>query len=203
MYGGLSGNDILKGGENNDLLFGESGRSIPAGNEHNDTLDCSDSDYTLLGGVGFDLTLGGNGESNYTLIGGTGNDTLVGAAGADLFIFEDGFGVDVIKDFDEFTAAEMIDLTPVRANTDFIKFTTNYCGQSSADAVITDGANTITLLNVLTTDFGADDFNLVSVYSGKRGLMPLTVELLDTLPIALIVGNVFAASVSSLQPSSA
>ena len=179
LYGGPTGADTLLGGQGSDFLFAEgaddvmdggdgfdlmnggAGNDSMSGGNGNDRLEGNLGDDTLDGGAGDDELFGGNGGSSDTLIGGTGNDTMAGEAGADTFIFEDGFGIDVITDFDEFSAAEVIDLSLVSAITDFSDLQANHLSQNGADAVITDGANTITLNNVLIADLGADDFDFI------------------------------------------
>ncbi|WP_238045900.1 immunoglobulin-like domain-containing protein, partial [Pseudomonas putida] len=91
ISGAKDGNDILSGGNGNDILFGQGG---------NDTLD---------GGRGNDILLGGSG--NDTLIGGHGDDILIGGSGADTFVWKAGdFGNDVIKDF-KLSDKDKIDLS--------------------------------------------------------------------------------------------
>lgn len=53
---------------------------------------------SLSGGAGADSILGGAG--NDTITGGAGNDTLSGGSGDDRFDLADGFGADIITDFD-------------------------------------------------------------------------------------------------------
>ena len=179
LFGGPTGADTLKGGQGSDFLFAESsddvleggdgfdlmnggaGDDLMRGGNGNDRLEGNLGADTLEGGSGDDELFGGNGGSSDTLDGGTGNDTLAGEAGADTFIFADGFGIDVITDFDEFSAAEVIDLSLVSAITDFADLQANHLSQNGANAVITDGANSITLNNVLIADLGADDFDFV------------------------------------------
>jgi len=135
---GSSGINSLNGGNGNDYLRGFAG---------NDTLRGGNGNDTLLGEVGFD-----------TLDGGAGNDTLTGGVNGDTFIFADGFGQDTITDFEEFNNLEKIDLSAVTAITDFADLAANHLTQSGANAVITDGANTITLNNVNIADLDANDF---------------------------------------------
>ncbi|MCV6592805.1 MAG: calcium-binding protein, partial [Silicimonas sp.] len=130
-----------------------------SGGNGNDRLEGNLGEDTLDGGAGNDSLYGGNGASSDTLIGGAGDDLLAGEAGADIFVFADGFGQDVITDFDEFSGAEEIDLAMVTAIIDFADLTANHLSQVGANAVITDGANTITINNVLITDLDAGDFN--------------------------------------------
>ena len=68
---GLEGDDRLYGHGGDDTLFGDEGNDLLAGGEGDDVLD-----------------------------GGEGDDTLWGGTGADRIIFRDGYGHDVIMDFD-------------------------------------------------------------------------------------------------------
>lgn len=68
---GLDGDDDLYGHGGDDILYGDSGDDMLAGGSGDDTLD-----------------------------GGSGNDTLWGADGADQIVFRDGYGADVVMDFD-------------------------------------------------------------------------------------------------------
>ena len=62
-----------------------------------DTIPAPDNDL-IDGDNGNDSIDGGIGED--TITGGEGNDTLTGGAGDDIFVVDDGFGADVITDFD-------------------------------------------------------------------------------------------------------
>ncbi len=80
------GNDTLRGGTGDDILYGQGGTD------------------TLEGGDGNDILYGGTG--NDTLQGGKGNDTLIGGTGDDVFLWKAGDAgtaaapaLDVIKDF--------------------------------------------------------------------------------------------------------
>lgn len=180
LFGGLTGDDTLMGNQGSDYLFAEDGDDLVdggdgfdlmnggAGNDTmlggngNDRLEGNLGEDVLDGGSGDDELFGGNGTFADTLIGGTGNDTLSGEQGADTFVFEDGFGTDVITDFDEYSGAEKVDLTLVSGITDFADLQAFHLSQSGANALITDGANTITLLNVTVVDLGADDFEFLA-----------------------------------------
>lgn len=157
-----SSDDVLDGGDGFDLLNGGAGNDLMNGGNGNDRLEGNLGEDTLEGDAGDDELFGGNGAFSDTLNGGAGNDTLAGEAGADTFIFVDGFGQDVITDFDAFSAAERIDLSLVSAITDFADLTANHLSQDGANAVISDGVNSITLNNVLITDLGADDFEFLA-----------------------------------------
>jgi Ca2+-binding RTX toxin-like protein len=70
-----SGDDVIHGTINSDVLDGGAG---------NDTIYGYNNDDTLIGGVGNDLLNGG--ASNDLLIGGAGNDTLDGDAASDTVV---------------------------------------------------------------------------------------------------------------------
>ena len=85
---GTAGADTLRGGAGADTLSGGAGADVLYGQDGNDRL---------TGGTGRDLLYGGAGADR--LQGSAGNDTLWGGAGADHFVFQQGDGVDVIRDF--------------------------------------------------------------------------------------------------------
>jgi Ca2+-binding RTX toxin-like protein len=121
------------------------------GGANNDVLD---------GGGGNDMLDGGGG--NDTLTGGSGNDTLFGGGNADRFIFANGFGDDVILDFNATNNAEKIDLSGVTSITSYADLTdpgNPHMTQAGADVVIDDFAgNTITLQGVNIADMNGADF---------------------------------------------
>jgi len=86
---GAGGADTLIGFKGSDVLKGDGGADVLVGNRGGDKL---------VGGKGNDTLLGGSGRDK--LEGGRGNDTLTGGTGADRFVFKDGFGQDVITDFE-------------------------------------------------------------------------------------------------------
>ncbi len=156
LYGG-AGNDTLIGGAQNDTLVGGAGDDVLRGAWQNDALYGREGDDALYGGSDADRLYGD--EGNDTLWGETGNDTLEGGAGADVFVFTDGFGQDVITDFDAASSAEKIDLSGLSAITSFADLTANHLSQAGGNAVIqAPGGYRITLLGVGTGDLGADDF---------------------------------------------
>ncbi len=144
---GGAGNDRLLGGWQNDTLNGDDGNDTLYGEWHNDTL---------YGGLGNDTLDGGSG--NDRLFGGTGNDILTGGADHDTFVFADGFGQDVITDFDALDTAERIKLTDVSTinnMSDLLAAAT----QSGSDVVIdAGGGNVLTLENVTLADLDGSDF---------------------------------------------
>ncbi|MEM7427090.1 MAG: tandem-95 repeat protein [Pseudomonadota bacterium] len=176
LYGG-GGNDVLNGGAGFDILFGEDGDDILNGGAGpdelyggagEDTLNGDGGSDFLFGGGGADTLNGGNGADileggagRDILDGGAGNDDLFGDGGGDTFVFTDGFGDDVIFDFNEFNANEKVDLAGVTNITDFADLTANHLSQSGNHALITDGTDSITLRFVDISDLDAGDFNFV------------------------------------------
>jgi Ca2+-binding RTX toxin-like protein len=86
---GTPGADSIRGDETDNVIDGLAG---------NDQLFGNGGDDTLRGGVGNDALDGGNG--NDVLDGGAGNDSLNGGAGDDSYVFGNGYGQDVINDYD-------------------------------------------------------------------------------------------------------
>lgn len=96
-----AGNDILFGGDGQDLGIGGPGSDLMRGETGNDTLMGGSENDVLLGGTGNDLLMGGSGAD--WLLGEAGNDTLIGDANAD--IFDGGSGDDcIIVDASDFLA---------------------------------------------------------------------------------------------------
>ncbi|MEB3340727.1 PLAT/LH2 domain-containing protein [Okeania sp.] len=94
MRGG-SGNDTLNSGKGNDRMWGQSGNDYLIGRSGNDILMGGEGSDTLEGGIGRDR-----------LNGGPGNDVLIGGASIDRFIFNtneeftsEDLGTDEITDF--------------------------------------------------------------------------------------------------------
>jgi Ca2+-binding RTX toxin-like protein len=83
-----------KGGD--DSVIGGSGADFLWGGDGNDTLIGANGNDTLVGGAGIDM-IGGPGSGNDTLYGnsGSGGDGVL-----DTFFFRDGWGTDIVFDFD-------------------------------------------------------------------------------------------------------
>lgn len=121
---GGDGADFIVGGPGEDRLVGGDGDDTARGYSQNDTLDGDDGADLLFGNLGADLLRGGNGEDllwgnsgndrlfgrdgddelygglgGDVLHGGRGTDTLLGGGGGDVFQFQDGDGLDIIRDF--------------------------------------------------------------------------------------------------------
>ncbi|MEO0849789.1 MAG: calcium-binding protein [Pseudomonadota bacterium] len=155
LFGG-EGNDILAGDAGFDRLFGENGNDTLNGGDGTDALFGQLGNDSLEGGADNDRLLGGAGFDS--LNGGSGDDELTGNFNADFFVFEDNFGNDTILDFDQANAFEAIDLSAVSGITDFADLVNNHLTDVEGTAVITDGANTITIAGVAAADLVAGDF---------------------------------------------
>jgi len=81
LTGTSGGNDDLRGGDGNDLMFGEAGADKLFGGQGDDTLSGGLDNDKILGGAGDDELSGGQGKDK--LLGGGGDDTLSGDQGAD------------------------------------------------------------------------------------------------------------------------
>ena len=88
MFGGDSGNEVLTGGSNNDVLVDGAGSAVMNGGAGNDTL---------WGGAGTDYLYGGAG--NDRLIGQAGTNLITGGSGADQFVVTTADTSDWIVDY--------------------------------------------------------------------------------------------------------
>lgn len=138
MIDGRDGNDILDGGAGHDRLLGGAG------------------DDDLSGGAGRDRLNGGTGAD--TLSGGAGRDRMVGGADADVFVFGDGFGRDVVFDFDGMGDADTIDLRLLTSVTDFTDLMTSHVRDTKAGLIIASGTDSLFLRGLDRADLEVDDF---------------------------------------------
>lgn len=107
FLGGTAGNDILTGGDGDDLIFGNGGKDIMSGGNGNDKLYSTNLERqggdlqgdVMQGGAGADMMFGSDGndrmdgnEGNDQLIGGAGHDWLMGGAGSNTI--DGGIGFD-------------------------------------------------------------------------------------------------------------
>ena len=104
---GSGGNDALDGSADPDEMSGLEGDDTLHGHGGDDTLHGHDGNDTLYGDAGNDALYGDGGDDDLhggsgddTLDGGAGDDTLEGGAGGDTVVFRDGYGHDVVMDFD-------------------------------------------------------------------------------------------------------
>lgn len=145
LYGG-AGNDRLEGEGGLDRLFGGNGNDILLGGAQDDRLFGAANDDFLGGGSGNDWLLGEGGRD--VLSGDAGNDVLTGGWFSDRFVFRDGFGLDIITDFDPNNINEVIDLRNVSAIADEADLFANHMFQVGSDVEIRDLlGNVITVQN--------------------------------------------------------
>lgn len=155
---GNAGADKLLGGAGEDVLNGGNGADTLIGGNKADKLYGGRGKDVLNGGKGADLMVGGNGKD--TLKGGAGDDRMTGGKGADTFVFQNKFGDDVITDFGARNNNEKIDLSSVTQIRHWNDLANNHMEQAAngTDVVISQGGNSITLLDVDLGDLGANDF---------------------------------------------
>ena len=136
--------DVITGNEEDNQFRGRGGDDELAGGGGNDDL---------RGGEGNDMLNGGDGDDR--LSGGTGDDILTGGFGSDTFVFREGFGSDIITDFD----AEVGDVVNFR-NLDLDSFDElRPLMTDTADGVsITVGTDTLVLAGVEVSELQANDF---------------------------------------------
>lgn len=103
ILSGFAGNDQLLGGEGNDTLFGDDGDDTLLGGDGSDQLFGDAGNDEIDAGDGFDLLRGGRGDDEIdgadgpdTLIGDSGRDTLFGGAGNDMLDGVDGDSDDLL-----------------------------------------------------------------------------------------------------------
>ncbi|MEL7464658.1 MAG: LamG-like jellyroll fold domain-containing protein [Pseudomonadota bacterium] len=172
---GSAGDDRLEGGYGADSLLGGTGEDVIAGQNDNDTLRGGADDDALYGGWGSDMVVGDagddwirGGQSNDilnggagddTLFGDQGNDVLAGGSGGDQFAFQDGFGVDDIRDFDASDADEKIDLSRVSAIEDWRDLNDGgHLIDRGPNVEIRAGADRILIRNVTVDELTEDSF---------------------------------------------
>ncbi len=117
------------------------------------------SDNILYGGAGNDSLHGGAGNDslygdagNDSLYGGAGNDSLYGGAGSDEFVFGDGFGSDLVSDFED-------DIDLIRVDIGGVSYSGLAITSNGSDTEISvSGHGTITLNNFDVANLTEDDF---------------------------------------------
>jgi len=153
---GGNGNDTINGGGGNDLIFGEVGNDRLSGGDGNDTMIGGNGNDNLDGGAGNDNLSGELGDDLIT--GGAGDDMMNGGQGRDTFVFLAGFGKDVVSDFKvgsdvvQFSKSVFTSFAAVQAAT---------VNNGVGFAVISAGADTVTLLGVSKAQLIAGDFRFV------------------------------------------
>jgi Ca2+-binding RTX toxin-like protein len=97
---GTNGDDILRGGRENEIFSGQGGEDIINAGAGKDSLKGGAGEDILNGGAGADNLNGGAGKDVFE--GGAGKDTLTGNAGADKFVFSSSSeGIDTISNFSD------------------------------------------------------------------------------------------------------
>ena len=151
-----TGNDSVIAGKGKDRVSGADGDDTLLGGNNRDRLDGGKGNDRLIGEDGRDIINGGRGED--VLIGGTGRDTLTGGLNDDIFVFSDGFGEDIITDFD-ITGGEEISLDVRTGIQDAADLFANHLSQVGANVLIDDlNGNTILLQDVVLEDLNVDHF---------------------------------------------
>lgn len=114
---GGSGNDTLYGGEGNDTLVGNAGQDTLYGGNGDDGFDGDEGSDILYGEVGNDIIYGG--LENDFLYGGVGNDILLGDEGADFL--NGGSGNDVMYGHSGLDTFDASDLVTSAGDVDFVR----------------------------------------------------------------------------------
>ncbi len=176
---GMEGNDTIRGGEGenylrgfegDDLIIGGSSLDIIGGEEGNDTIRAGAGDDFIVSNEGDDSVAGEAGNDlikthigNDTLLGGSGDDTLrpgrgddvmAGGSGNDIFVIGRSWGDDSITDFS--IADDILDFRG--SGLDIADLTITASG---GDTVISNGANSLTLVGVDREDFVAAASDIV------------------------------------------
>lgn len=161
---GGAGDDEITGGSQNDVVRGSTGNDDANGGGGNDTVSGGGGDDVVKGGKNKDEVRGGRGDDRVegnggkdTLEGGNGDDTMEGGGGGDLYVFGRNFGEDEILDFSG-SNREKIDISAVNQIANFNDLVNNHLSQAGADAVITVGDDSITLVGFNGANLDAGDF---------------------------------------------
>ena len=156
---GTSGDDVF---DLTGVRFYEltNGQTILSTGDGNDTVIASNLSGILNSGFGtsqvaYDL---GAGDDTYFDGGNPDANMITGGTGDDTFVFNDGWGNDVITDFDALSDFETIDFSAVSNINDFADLLANHMVQDGANVVITDGGQTLTLTGVTLADLDVNDF---------------------------------------------
>ena len=172
VIGGRVGNDIIDGGAGDDTIVGQLGDDVIIGGAGADRLNGGAGFDDLSGGGGNDVILGrddadmifgGAGDDELNggagadrLRGDGGDDILIGGADGDTFVYETtDFGNDTMFRFA--IGVDHIEIsTAVAAGFDDLTIE-----QDGADAVITFGEGSVTLVNRDASLLSEDDFMFV------------------------------------------
>lgn len=137
-----SGNDMIIGDHNANMIHGQAGNDVLIGNDGNDSLQAGSGDDNLDGGNGSD-----------TLRGGTGMDTITTGAGNDILQYSAGDGADIITDYMD--GSDKFDLGSFGTNFASLVITDDGFGNAVIDM---GGGDTMTLTGVNSAVLDASDF---------------------------------------------
>ena len=137
IYGG-AGDDLITGGNDDDVIVGDAGRDTLRGGDGNDSMWGGGGDDVLEGGAGIDKLFGdgGNdlidgGAGDDQMSGGTGNDTYIVDSAGDTIVEKAGEGIDTVQASVSYTLS---------ANVENLVLT----GSGNIDGTGNDGDNVIT-----------------------------------------------------------
>lgn len=153
---GWFGNDTIDAtGATTGMVFAlGAGDDVLIGGDGDDTVYAGTGDDLVLGGAGDDALIGGPG--NDTLNGGTGNDFLLGGTGADVFVFDNNFGRDVIRDFED--GIDLIDFSNHSLVNTLSDLVIEQSGGNTILTVADSPPDQITLVNVAALSITSEDF---------------------------------------------
>jgi len=163
LIDGCAGNDTINAGKDNDTLIGNTGNDLLDGDEGNDyiggnagadTLDGGDGNDTLNGGKDNDILTGGAG--NDLLRGDFGNDTLTGGGNLDTFVLTQGYGSDIILDFQNGE-----DLLGLAAGLTFSQVAITQSSGATLISIASSGELLASLQGVQSNLIGIEDFTLI------------------------------------------
>ena len=143
------------------LIIGSEAGTALTGTAFSDTIIGAEGDDTINGGAGDDLIFGGEGDD--TINAGTGSNYVRGGADADTFVVEAGQTLTTIGDFAD--GEDQIDLSNLSGITAFSDLTITDDNGTAVIDLSAQGAGTIRLTGVATTDLDAEDF----VFAGSTG----------------------------------
>jgi serralysin len=147
MFGDI-GNDVLQGGDGNDLMFGNNNQDELSGGFGNDTI---------FGGQGNDSIDAFSG--NDLIFGDLGNDTCTGRLGNDQFVIGPGFGTDVITDYGLGIDSLVLIGEVSEADLDFVEDNVVGGGRDDVSIVFRSTGETIAILQ----DISLAEFNAIKI----------------------------------------
>jgi len=147
---GKGGADSLDGGDGNDRVIGNNGADTLMGGAGNDRIKGQSGDDKLLGDAGNDRLQGAAGEDR--LDGGSGIDRLIGGADPDVFVLRADSGLDTVTDFED-----GIDFIDLAGGLQLRELTISRL-QGNTVIETADGGASMTLTGIRPSDINAADF---------------------------------------------